>query len=66
MPKPTFLPTQCSVWDASVINQSKPGKTESKGFLETRHLKDLDRIDGEPTKIRMEKFPSIHYIENSR
>ena len=30
-----FFPTQCTVWETSVTNQSKPGKTGSNGFLET-------------------------------
>ena len=40
---------------------TRVGKT-SKWYLETRHLKDLDRIDGEPMEIEWKKFPRIHSI----
>ena len=32
-----------------------------KWFLETRYLKKLDRIDGEPMEFEWTKFPRIHY-----
>ena len=37
---------------------------ESKilGFLETRYLKDLDRIDGKPMEFEWKMFPRIRYI----
>ena len=31
IPKPSSFPTQCSVWETSVTNQSKPGKTGLNG-----------------------------------
>ena len=34
-------------------------------YLETRYLKDLDRID-RADGVRVDKFPRIHYIGNSR
>ena len=49
LPKPTSFLTQCYDWEVSEMNQAKPGKVELNVFLETRYLKDLDRIDGEPT-----------------
>ena len=39
-----------------MTNQSKHGKTGSNGFLETRYLKDLDRIDGEPIEFEWKNF----------
>ena len=32
IPKPTSFPTQCCVWEPSVMNQSKPGKAGSNGI----------------------------------
>ena len=32
LPKPTSFPTQCCVWEASVMNQTKLGKAGSNGF----------------------------------
>ena len=37
-----------------------------KWFLETRYLKDLDRIDGDPMEFEGDVLPRIHYIGNSR
>ena len=52
----TFVfPTQCSVWEASATNQSKPGKTGSNGFGN----KDLDRIDDEPMEFEWTDFPGF-------
>ena len=65
IPKSTSFLTQCYVWEVSVLNQSKLGKTGSNGFLETRHLKDLDRIDGEQMEFEWNYLPRIHHIENS-
>ena len=66
LPKPTSFLTQCSVWVVSVLNQSKHEKATLSGFLETRCLKDLDRIDGEQMEVELEKFQRIHFIGNSR
>ena len=51
MPKPMSSPTRCSVWEVSVTNQSKPGRTRLNGIWKTRCLKDLNRIDGEPMEF---------------
>ena len=58
-PKSVSLPTQYCVWEVSVLNQSKLGKTKIKWFLKTRYLKDLDRIDGEPTEFEWITFPGF-------
>ena len=44
----------------------KAFESSIKLFLETRYLKDLDRIDGEPMDFEWTVFPRIHYIGNSR
>ena len=57
--KPTYLPTRCHVWEASVLHQSKLGETwndKIKWHLETRYFKDLDRIDGEPMEFEWTNF----------
>ena len=33
-----------------------------KWFLETRYLRDLDPIDGEPMEFEWKKFPRIHFF----
>ena len=48
---PTSLPAQCHVWEASVI--------------ETRYLRDLDRIDGEPMEFEWTIFPGFTTFGNS-
>ena len=53
------FPTQCSVWETSVTNQSRPGKDRVKWLLETRYLKDLDWIDGEPMEFEWKNFPAF-------
>ena len=49
------FPTQCSVWEPSVINQSKPGKTGSNGFfgntLSQRFGSNRRRADGVRVEI---------------
>ena len=42
-----------------MINRSKPGKTGSNGFLKTRYLKDLDRIDGKLMEFEWKIFPGF-------
>ena len=41
------------------MNQSKPGKAGSNGFWKQRHLKDLDRIDGEQMEFEWTSFPGF-------
>ena len=49
-----------SCWDCvSVSNQSKPGRTKVEWYLETRYLKDLNRIDGEPMELEWNIFPGF-------
>ena len=48
------------------MNQSKHGKARLNVFLETRYLKDLNRIDGEPMEFEWKNIPRIHYIGNAR
>ena len=38
----------------------KASKNRINWFLETRHLKDLDRIDGEPMEFEWTNFHRIH------
>ena len=42
---------------ALVLHQSKLGETKIKWHWETRFLKDLDRIDGEPMEFEWTIFP---------
>ena len=43
-----------------MINQSKPGRTKLNVFFgETRCLKDLNRIDGEPMEFEWKIFPGV-------
>ena len=42
-----------------MINQSKPGRTKLNGIWETRYLKDLNRIDGEPMEFEWKMFPGF-------
>ena len=51
MPKPVSSPTRCSAWETLVTNQSK-----IKWYWETRYLKDLNRIDGEPMEFEWTIF----------
>ena len=67
--KPTSLPTRSCVWEALVLHPVQAWKDKIKWCWETRYLKDLDWIDGEPTEFewnRVEKISRIHYIGNSR
>ena len=50
IPKPVYLPTRCSVWEASAIDQSKLGKQDKAVFGITLS-EGLDRIDGEPMEF---------------
>ena len=43
---PTSFLTQCFVWEVSELNPVKAWESKINWFLETRYLKDLDRIDG--------------------
>ena len=43
----------------------KAWESKIKWFLETRYLKDLDRIDGEQMEFDW-KFSRIHHMVNSR
>ena len=47
-----------------MTSQSKSGKTGSNVFLETRYLKDLDRIDGESMEFEWKNFPGFTAIGN--
>ena len=58
MPKPMSSPTECSEWEVSVTNQSKPGKTKSNGIwnsLSQRSESNSLRANG----IRVEIFPGF-------
>ena len=57
-PQPASFPTRCYAWEASVQNQSQHGKARLN-FLETRFLKDLDRIDGEQTEFEWRSFTGL-------
>ena len=54
--KLTSFLTQCRVWEASVLNQSKHEKERLKGFWQHVVLKDVDRIDGEPMELEWNMF----------
>ena len=41
-------------------------KDRTKWFLETRYLKDLDRNRRGADGVRVDNFPRIHYVGNSR
>ena len=59
IPKTYVFPTQYYVWETSVTNQVESWKDRVKCFLETHHLKDLDRIDGEPMELEWKNFPGF-------
>ena len=64
LPKPTSFPTRCYVWEASVVNQSNPGKTGSNVFFFLEH--DILKIWIESTGNQWNssgKFPqnSLHW-----
>ena len=40
----------------------KAWKSRNNWFLETRYLKDLDRVDGEQMEFEWKKLPRIHHI----
>ena len=40
------------------------GKTKIKWYLETRHLKELDRIDGEQMEVEWKNFPGFTTLGN--
>ena len=68
-----FMKSQTYVFAYSVLRlggvSSVPvqaWKDKIKWYLETRCLKDLDRIDGEPMEFEWKNVPRIHYVENSR
>ena len=47
----TSLLTRCYVWEALVLAPVQAWKDNIKWCSETRYLKDLDRIDGEPMEL---------------
>ena len=50
-----------------ILHQSKLGKTEFNGILDTRYLKDLDRIDGEPMELEWNiSQDSLHWELSTR
>ena len=55
-PKPTSLPTRCYVWEASVVHQSKLGKTKLNGIWKHAISKNCNRIDGEPMEFEWTIF----------
>ena len=55
----SFL-NRCYVWEASFLNQFKPGNAKLNGIW--KHAVSKNWIDG----VRVEKFPWIHYIGHSR
>ena len=64
-PKPTSLPTQCCVWEVSVLNQSKLGKTKVNGIW--RHAISNIWIESMGSRWNSSgKFPRVHCIDNSR
>ena len=68
-----FATAKTYVFSDSVLNlggiSDKPVKaweSRIKWFLETRYLKDLDRIDEEPIEFKWKILPRIHCIGHSR
>ena len=50
----------------SVLNQSKHENARLNGFLETRYLKDLDRIDGEQMEFEWQISQDLHCRSSTR
>ena len=54
MPKPMSSSTRCSVWEVSVTNKSKPGRTKSNCIWKISFLQD-----GEPMEFEWKIFPGF-------
>ena len=74
LPTPTSFLTQCSVWETSVINLSKPGKIGSNGFWKRVLLlsvledspKDIGRFWGLDPRRNGTEPMSTNLVENGR
>ena len=65
MHKLVSSPTRCCLGGIST-ESVEAWKNKIKWYLETRYLKDLNRIDGEPTEFEWKISPGFHYIGHSR
>ena len=65
MPKPLTSPTRCSVWEASVTNHSKLGRTKVCGFWKTLSQRSESNRRG-ADGIRVDNVTMIHNIGHSR
>ena len=65
LPKPTSFLTQCCLV-ASVVHQFRPGQTKTNGIWKRAISQDLDRTDGRTDGARVDSFPRIHFVGNSR
>ena len=50
---------QTYVFSDSVLCSVQPRKDNIKLYLETRYLKELDQIDGEPMEFEWNNFPGF-------